>query len=421
MSKSEWIDNVYDLLCEAMSYYKKDHSTLSKPPSSQQQNDEISQQKRKSVDSTAKISDEYSHLYIFSPCKGGINNVMFYVDFDVSKDPSNNSVIRDANKDNYSIDFRKRYVIRLYNNGKDDKKVFFEHKVLQLIHSTQSASEISSNVGFEYPTLLHVKTAEERNVNETSVLLCNGIRAALFHFIPGQLAQFDVLEPVGQACGYTSTLLAKVTDHFTLDELKQFPTRPYYDLFHAHHVMNRPLFFSLIESSIYDPIRSEMNFLVNEILSLELKLMEFHTLDLPKQIIHGDLHFNNILHIDQCISGVLDFEFVSYDWRAMDLAINLSGYCATDDPMIYLNNFLIGYVMYGKLSDLEIQCIPDLIKLRILNNVVYFVSRAYTKEDSPDSLLCRGQSYVTRITWLKNNHDGIISSLQAHFSRGKTD
>ena len=33
------------------------------------------------------------------------------------------------------------------------------------------------------------------------------------------------------------------------------------------------------------------------------------------------------------VSGVLDFEFAAYDWRAMELAVCLSKYAAEDKPL----------------------------------------------------------------------------------------
>jgi hypothetical protein len=42
------------------------------------------------------------------------------------------------------------------------------------------------------------------------------------------------------------------------------------------------------------------------------------------QLIHGDLHYDNVMVVDDAVSGLLDFEFCAYDWRAMELAVALS-------------------------------------------------------------------------------------------------
>ncbi len=47
-----------------------------------------------------------------------------------------------------------------------------------------------------------------------------------------------------------------------------------------------------------------------------------------KQLIHGDLHYDNILCKEGAVAGILDFEFVALDWRVMELAICLSKYAS---------------------------------------------------------------------------------------------
>ena len=61
---------------------------------------------------------------------------------------------------------------------------------------------------------------------------------------------------------------------------------------------------------------------------------------LPSQLIHGDLHYDNVLVNDGKVSGLLDFEFAMYDWRAMELAICLSKYAGEEDAFKYFEEFL---------------------------------------------------------------------------------
>jgi len=32
----------------------------------------------------------------------------------------------------------------------------------------------------------------------------------------------------------------------------------------------------------------------------------------------GDLHYDNVLVLDGAVTGLLDFEYATYDWRAME-------------------------------------------------------------------------------------------------------
>jgi Ser/Thr protein kinase RdoA (MazF antagonist) len=70
-----------------------------------------------------------------------------------------------------------------------------------------------------------------------------------------------------------------------------------------------------------------------------------------------------------------------------------------------------GFAVHGKLTKTEIEAIPDLIALRVLSNVVYFVGRAIAKEDSIDSLTTRAESYANRVRWIFNNRQAIVDMI----------
>lgn len=117
--------------------------------------------------------------------------------------------------------------------------------------------------------------------------------------------------------------------------------------------------------------------------------------------------------VDLQVSGLLDFEFCSRDWRAMELAICLSKYVGEAEPLELCEAFISGYVQHGRLTDAEIDMIPDLINLRVLSNVIYFVGRALAKEDSIESLTSRAVSYAKRITWVNANRVAISSAIRS--------
>lgn len=56
--------------------------------------------------------------------------------------------------------------------------------------------------------------------------------------------------------------------------------------------------------------------------------------------------------------------------------------------------------------------IPELIILRILSNVVYFMGRAVAGEDNYDALTLRAENYYKRIEWLKNNREEIVQIVK---------
>ena len=73
--------------------------------------------------------------------------------------------------------------------------------------------------------------------------------------------------------------------------------------------------------------------------------------------------------------------------------------------------FVVGYREHGILTRKEVEAIPDLIILRVLSNVVYFVGRAVSGEDKIDSLTTRAKTYYTRVQWLKSNNDRLVQLI----------
>jgi Ser/Thr protein kinase RdoA (MazF antagonist) len=134
--------------------------------------------------------------------------------------------------------------------------------------------------------------------------------------------------------------------------------------------------------------------------------------NLPVQLIHGDLHYDNVLVEDDKVSALLDFEFASFDWRALELAIGLSKYAGEEpDAMPYFDDYIDGYAETGILTRPEAEAIPDLINLRILSNVVYFVGRHLAREDDIASITTRIENYARRVDWVKDNADVIVQRI----------
>lgn len=56
--------------------------------------------------------------------------------------------------------------------------------------------------------------------------------------------------------------------------------------------------------------------------------------------------------------------------------------------------------------------VPDLISLRILSNVIYFVGRHLGKEDDISSITTRLENYLTRVKWVEANSQTIIDDIK---------
>ena len=313
------------------------------------------------------------------PTSGGVNNIVQYL----------------------TLPNGERKLLRIYNNGLDTTRVTFEHEVLQKLHE-QYAADLS----FKVPYMIPSKNGK------TFVKLSNGAEACMVDLIDGGLPKLTCVEDIGRASGELNTVMGKlegVTATCNCD--------PYYLMWENHHAVTRENFISTMKGPDFDgKLRPFADAMLEETLVMDEKC-EGEYKGLPTQLLHGDLHYDNVLvdHDTGKVTGLLDFEFAMYDWRAMELAICLSKYAGEEDAFTYFDQFLTGYAKTGVMTMKEAEAVPDLINLRILSNVVYFVGRAVAKEDSIASLTTRIENYTNRIKWTKDNADKLVSMIQDKF------
>lgn len=98
---------------------------------------------------------------------------------------------------------------------------------------------------------------------------------------------------------------------------------------------------------------------------------------------------------------------------ACELAVALSKYAGEPDALQLFTDFCDGYGVHGRLSATEASCVPDLIILRVLSNVVYFIGRAYAGEDTLDILVSKAETYYTRIKWIHDHKQTIVDLIAA--------
>ena len=296
----------------------------------------------------------------------------------------------------------KKYVLRIYNNGCNSPVVDFEDAAITKLLEVSKSNPLS----FAIPTA--VPSAEN---GKTHLILANGAEGIMFDFIPGELPKKRFAKSIGSACGELVNALAKcdLSPTYSLD--KQPNTR-FLDIYAQHWMTTRENFFGAIaereEFNASPETRKYCDLLGEEVKAMEIALQKAIDSDLPIQLIHADLHYDNVLTLDGKVSGLLDFEFSAIDWRACEIAVGLSKYAGEPEALEYFTDYCEGYAQTSALTRAEIEFIPDLIILRILSNVVFFVGRGISGEDTFDALTTRAQMYYERIQWIKDNRKKIV-------------
>jgi homoserine kinase type II len=87
--------------------------------------------------------------------------------------------------------------------------------------------------------------------------------------------------------------------------------------------------------------------------------------DLPSGIIHADLFPDNVLFLDDAVSGLIDFYFACTDFFAYDLAICLNAWCFEPDISFNVTKAmaLVGaYEILRPLTEAELAALPTLAR-----------------------------------------------------------
>jgi homoserine kinase type II len=238
------------------------------------------------------------------------------------------------------------------------------------------------------------------------VRLSNGADACMCKLIPGHLPKLSCFEDIGRASGELNTAMATLKVDPSMCN-----TAPYWKIWDVHHAVNRENFEAEMRGPNFSgDLKDVAERMLKETLAIVEKC-EGQYQSLPVQLIHGDLHYDNVLVKDGQVTALLDYEFSSFDWRAMELAICLSKYAGEENGREYFAQFIQGYAKAGKLTKAEAEAVPDLINLRILSNVVYFVGRHIAGEDDISSLTTRISNYEKRVNWIKNESKFIIDNI----------
>lgn len=139
---------------------------------------------------------------------------------------------------------------------------------------------------------------------------------------------------------------------------------------------------------------------------------------LPRQVIHSDFDGSNMLYTGDRVSGILDFEFASFDLRAMDLAVALMQIASHRDPdaldLEVVRVLAAAYRTEIVLTPAEIEAIPDLIRLRGAVTVIHRLGRWKLGLSPVNAVESRIRHNLALDEWLDRNHDVLVAaSLEA--------
>lgn len=115
----------------------------------------------------------------------------------------------------------------------------------------------------------------------------------------------------------------------------------------------------------------------SKLLKEEILYQEKQDYKLPKSTIHGDLFRDNVLFINDEVTGFIDFYYACTDFIILDVAIAVNDWCVNDDGSFdkaRLDAFIDAYKKIRSFNDEENQAWNNILRLASLR---FWVSRLY--------------------------------------------
>ncbi|CAG7648034.1 Homoserine kinase [Paenibacillus solanacearum] len=291
----------------------------------------------------------------------------------------------------------RKYVLRVYENHCDESKLRFEHGILERLQRL--------GLPFQTPRVLRT-----RGEADTFVTGPDGKLASLFYYIEGRRPDPGILKHV-EGIGATSGALIEALAAVEMAE-GLVGHQPYY-LLQDNYPTAMDALRSIMEKPVPDRalqgLREEAEFLIGEVRSFQELIPQLS--GLPHQLIHGDIVFDNALAEGDKIIGLLDFEFVTFDLRAMELAVITGELLQPGDSSVWetVQTLLSGYGNVHKLTREEAEALPALIKLRRLDVFLHFTERYVGGLDLADVLRSQLMKSAALCRWIGEHEERLRS------------
>ncbi|MBC8079414.1 MAG: phosphotransferase [Gorillibacterium sp.] len=286
-------------------------------------------------------------------------------------------------------------ILRIYENHRDPDKLRFEHEILIQLQETKLAYVTP----LPYPSL----------TGETFVTCLDGKLAAIFTYIPGE-------RPVHTTCIELAYRMGQATAELVLSlaQLKPLAATiypPYYELGEAYPSAYADISHRVGINPDLKSISGDMLFLLAELNAFCQHMDSVR--ELPKQIIHGDFSCSNVLMEAGQVVGILDFEFATWDARAMELAVCLGEYISSEqDVDLNVQAVLTGYGDKHKLTPAEALLLPELTKLRRLDVFLHFWNRYEAGLDPVEILRDQTIRSANACRYMNKNLETLMNAIQ---------
>lgn len=289
-----------------------------------------------------------------------------------------------------------RYVLRVYQNHADLKRLRYEQAVL----ARAQAAKLPFGVPAPIPTISG-ETIIRLSGEEGDVL------AALARYLPGSAPDREH-QAQARAAGQALAVLERALgagEPPAGPELAGPP--PIGDLRGRVRLSDDPLAVPR-----HLPLDAETQARLMSLCQQTLEVIPHLYASLPQQLIHADYDPGNMLMEGNDVTGVLDFEFSGVDLRVMDLANALMWWprdlLGTGREWGVIEAFGRGFAAQFPLLPVEVEAIPAIMRLRSVGSLLHRIERHRQGLSSEEAVLQRVSYLFWREDWLQANQAELL-------------
>lgn len=291
------------------------------------------------------------------------------------------------------------YILRTYGSDRSLDHIRYELNVLRILQQ--------KNLPFQVPAPIPTATGELFAVLSGAVI-------TLSPHLPGSIPQNDNLKQTHAAGRALAELVKALADIQveTTSQIAPFPPSNDFEGWSGIQVEPANLIQKLPLSK--EGQKQTLTLLENTQASAASLYQT-----LPQQIIHRDYDQSNILMEGNSVMGVLDFEFCGLDLRMLDLAYALSqwpsGLWSTSKQWSVLDAFGSGYLDRQRLPLIELEMLPDILRLRATTSLFFRLGRYQQGLETSETLLEHILDALQHESWLEVHEEELLSHVRSWY------
>lgn len=300
---------------------------------------------------------------------------------------------------NYSriiVVHNEKYVARIYDkHSKTLERLRFEITITSFLESQE--------LSFRIPQFMIAMDGQQ------FVQLSSGQLGTVMHFIDGvvpELVGESNIKQYGKVVGELSAALKKYNGSEPIDAVR------FYNLNGLHPLSTETSIVHFLNAPPFR-IDQEALFVLREAFH-EMKDNYSFFQHLPEQMTHHDVLVFNLLADDTTgkITGVLDFDFASYDIRALELAVCLNHLLQFDDRSLTgLEWFIEEYAQHMTLTADEILSFPLIMRLYYVSLLCIYIGQHHAGREIETYFQIILEQLVRRSQWLKQHEHELMALI----------